>query len=265
MVNKFNILDHLGTPILKQDLIDNLNFADTRRVFRYNFGRNTNVDNVMVDLWEGPTGGYVFPTTAQQMSVVSTDSNDTAAGTGARQIHIHYLDNNYVEQSETVTLNGTTATLTTSNNILRVNGVHTWSAGSGGVPAGNISVKNSAGTVTYGYMSAGINVSMQSNFTVPTGKSMYVSQWRASSGSSAGGHFCQIFLRATAHQGVLLSGVFLVHDVIGTQDSGLSVNYQIPVRLPATSDIKISAISDSGTANVTAIGAISGWFEDIIT
>lgn len=31
--------------------------------------------------------------------------------------------------------------------------------------------------------------------------------------------------------------------------------------IPATADVKVSAISDAGAANVTAVAAVMGWFE----
>ncbi len=238
-----------------------LGTAPGSTVLRYSFGRNTNVDNAMVDLWEGPTTVYVFPTTSQQMRVVSSSAADAAAGTGVRQAHIHYLDSNYVEQHETVTLNGTTPVNTVATDILRVNGLHSWTVGSGGVPAGNVSLQNTAGTVTYGYMAAGLNVALQSNFTVPAGHDFFITHWKGSSGSTAGLHFTQILIRATSHYGVLIPGVFLVHDMIGTQDGGESINTPISIRIPAMADVKVSAISDSATANVTAMGMVSGFIK----
>lgn len=245
-------------PILQQDLIGNTNNYYPSKTRGFVFGRAPDVDNVRVDLWEGPTTTYVFPTSAVQMAVVSSSANDAAAGTGMRQVMIHYLDNAYAVQTETVTLNGTTPVNTVATNILRINGIHAVAVGAGGTSAGNISITN--GGVTYGYISAGSNTARQAVYTVPAGKTGYISHWQASSGST-GAHFCQIILQATTHDGVLWPGVFLLQDEQGTQNGGISVTFPTPIPIPAQTDVKISAISDGGTANVIALGAIMGWFE----
>ncbi len=139
-----------GKPILQQDLINNANSGQTGRSFGYVFGRNSLVQNVLCDLWDGPTCAYVFPTVAQQMAISSSSANDTLAGTGIQKIIIHYLDNLYQEQTEILSLNGITPVNTVATNILRINAMHSYQEGTGGSAAGNISLKNTAGTVTYG-------------------------------------------------------------------------------------------------------------------
>lgn len=249
-------------PLLQQDLIGNTKnyYPDKSRGFT--FGRAPAVQNVRVDLWEGPTTTYVFPTVSQQMKVRSDNLNDTASGTGCQQIHIHYLDDQYNVQFERVTLNGTNYVNTVATNILRINGVHSVAVGSNGSPLGNISIVNLAATVTYAYMSAGLNTARQAIYTVPAGVTGYVNHWQASSGS-AGNHFCQIELRATTHLNVLYPGVFILQDNVGSQNGGQEVTFPIPLPIPATADVKLSAISDAVNANVIALGAILGWFEPV--
>lgn len=248
-------------PILQQDLIGNVqNYYPERKPGRI-LGRATaNVQNTLRDLWEGPTPLYVFPTVAQQMHVVSDSANDAAAGTGARTVYIHYLDGNYNEQTELVTLNGVTPANTVATNILRINGFHVGSVGSGGTTAGNISLTNTGGTVTYGYISVGFNTAHQGVFTIPAGYTGYANHFQASSGST-GTHFCQIGFRSTSHEGILLPGVFYSNDVISGQNTGYAANYPIPFVIPAMADIKISAVSDAVNANVTACAAVMGWYE----
>jgi len=230
------------------------------------FGRAPDVDNVSVDLWEGnlsaygPSLTYTFPAAAQQMTINSTSANDTLAGTGIQKVMIHYLDANYAVQSETVTMNGIAAVNTVATNILRINSIHAVQVGTGNVSAGNLALTNTARTITYGFIQAGSNTARQAVYTVPAGVTGYISHWQASSGSS-GAHFCQTTLRATTHDGVLWPGVFLVQDETGTQNGGQVMNFPIPIPIPAMADVKLSAISDGGAANVIALGAIMGWFE----
>jgi hypothetical protein len=151
--NRFPIMQPL-----QQDLISNANNYQPTRSYGFVAGRNNAVNNVRCDLWEGPTCVYVFPVAAQQMAVSSSSASDTSNGTGAQQVHIHYLDGNYAEQIEVVTLNGTTPVNTIATNILRINAFHLWRAGSSGTSAGNISIKNIAATVTYDYITATFNM-----------------------------------------------------------------------------------------------------------
>lgn len=227
------------------------------------FGKRTLIGNTSVDLWEGPTARYVFPIAPIQMQVVSSDNTgDIPGGIGAREVMIHYLDAKYQAQIITVILNGTTPVLTSATDILRINALHVTAAGSNFAPVGNISVQAVGGAVTYGYISAGFITARQAIYTVPDGYWGYIKHWQASSGS-AGNHFAQISLTATVHDGYTSPNIFLLQDETGSQNSGNEINFPIPIPIPPRTDVKISAISDAANANVTALGAIMGWFEKI--
>ena len=222
------------------------------------FGKRSAINDALVDLWEGPTAEYVFPTVPQQMRLVSSSANDTVAGTGIRKIRLTYLNMHYQSVGITIDLNGTTPVLTLPTDIIRVNFMRAAEVGSGGKAAGNISLTNVAGTVTYSYIQAGLNLARQAVFTVPDGYAGYVNHWQVSSGSS-GNHFCQAFLLATSRDGILVPGVFLGQDEQGTQNNGIVINLPIPIPIAARADLKIAAISDASNANVTALAAIMGW------
>jgi len=248
-------------PPLQQDLINNANSYQTNRAFGYMFGRNGAVQNVRCDLWEGPTCVYVFPAAAQQMAVSSSSAADAAAGTGCQQVMVHYLDNLYAVQQETVTLNGVTPVNTVSTNILRINAMHCMRMGTGGTTAGNISLKNTAGTVTYDFITAGYNSARQAIYTVPASMYGYVSHWQASAGAASGSHFTLISLRVTSHEGVYTQGVFLLVDEAGLLNSSVAITLPTPIRIPPMADVKMSAVSDAANANAVVTGAAMGWFE----
>lgn len=250
---------HTTSPF-DMGLIGNTQYGPTNRTRGFNFGRNSNVNNTLVTLWNGPTAIYVFPTVGQQMRVVSSSASDTSAGTGVRSVMIHYLDSNYTEQTETVTLNGTIPVNTVSTDIYRVNAMHTLTKGASVASVGSISLTNLAGSVTYGFMEVSTNSARQGTYTVPAGVTGYITHWQASSGSS-GNHFCQIRMAATTHMGVLLPNVFLVQDEAGTQNGGVSVSFPTPIPIPEKTDVSLFAISDNPSASVTAMGAIMGYFE----
>lgn len=139
-------------------------------------GSNQAVGTSYETIWE-EGGLYVFPPSASTMTVSSDDANDTSAGTGARTVLIQGLDTNYVEISETVTMDGTTA-VTTSNSYLRINSLIVATAGTGETNAGSIFV--GTGTVTagkpaavYGEIYTGDGITHEGIYTVPAGKSFY--------------------------------------------------------------------------------------------
>ena len=85
------------------------------------------------DIWMGcPTQNIKqYLTTAETMDVTSTSANDTSGGTGARQVLIDGLDNDFNHIRELVSLNGLT-TVTTSNSFLRINEANVATSGSFG-------------------------------------------------------------------------------------------------------------------------------------
>lgn len=141
------------------------------------FGFNPDIDNTYEDIWSFG-GTYVFPPTGgTACRVVSSSANDAAAGTGAQTVEIWWLDSNYDEYNTILTLNGTTPVALTASNILRINSFHVMTVGSGAASAGNISLQNSGGTITYGYIVASENVATQAIYTIPRSKNGYIVNW----------------------------------------------------------------------------------------
>jgi len=104
------------------------------------FGYNPDIDTGTVpeDVWSAG-GTMVWPSSAAVASVVSSDANDAAAGTGAQEIVLVGIDGNSDEVRETVALNGTTPVNSTTQ-FLFVNSAFGQAVGSGGVNAGTIDV-----------------------------------------------------------------------------------------------------------------------------
>ncbi|MCK5342167.1 MAG: hypothetical protein KAR20_02120, partial [Candidatus Heimdallarchaeota archaeon] len=86
----------------------------------HGFFDSTDLTTTEKTVWSGP-GIYVYPTAAIQMTVSSSDVDDTAAGAGMRKVLIGGLDADYNQISEIVTLNGQTP-VTTVNSYFRVQG-----------------------------------------------------------------------------------------------------------------------------------------------
>jgi hypothetical protein len=218
-------------------------------------GRNSDIDDVTEDLWE-LGGTYVYPAAGGiQMSIQSSNANDTDGGTGARSVEIHYLDNLYIERDEEIVMNGVGAVLTTATNILRINGMHVISVGSNGYAVGNVAVTNVAQTVTYMRISAQSNTHRQAIFTIPLNKSLLIFGWGTGSGTAAGTRYTSFTMNATAHddEGTIeyQSGIFYIWDETASQDNDIFKIYSLPIYLPEKTDLKISAVSDSVVASAT--------------
>lgn len=128
--------------------------------------------NTWIDiLADGVTTSSVsVMTAAATVKVSSSSANDTSAGTGARTVKLWGLNSSYVEQSETITLNGVTA-VTSVNTYIAINHIEVLTVGSGGVNAGTINVlNNAADTWLSCAITAGANQGQGSAFTVPAGK-----------------------------------------------------------------------------------------------
>jgi len=153
------------------------------------FGFNSDVDSSPETIWPG--GGLLaFPASPIRMKVSSANANDTSDGTGARTVFIGGLDANHNEISETVTLSGQTAVLTTKF-YLHINQAYVLTAGNLNGAAGNIYIGD--GTVTagvpatvYDMIAYDYNDRITGSFTIPAGYTGYVMQGLFSTGQSGG-------------------------------------------------------------------------------
>lgn len=137
-------------------------------------GNNPDVDTGTVpeDIW--PLGGvYPFLSVATALEILSSDINDTAAGTGGRTVLINGLDGNYDEVAQIVTLNGTTP-VSIPTPLLRVNSAILMTAGSNEVNIGNITIRDTATVTARAYLQAGSGITRSSIYTVPNGYTLVI-------------------------------------------------------------------------------------------
>lgn len=93
---------------------------------------------------------YQTPTSATALEVVSSDANDTAAGSGAREITLVGLNSSWAEVTQTVATSGATAAAVTTN-LIRLYRAYVSSSGT----YGTASSASHAGTITVRVASAG--------------------------------------------------------------------------------------------------------------
>lgn len=127
--------------------------------------------------------GMNTPTIGQTLYIVSSSASDSSAGVGARTVRITYLDATGVQQSTTVTLNGTTP-VSLGSGFSFIQWMEVASIGTSEVSVGNLSVTstNGAATVatTFEYIKGGGNRSLSARYKVPAGKHAHLIDWKVS-------------------------------------------------------------------------------------
>jgi hypothetical protein len=115
---------------------------------------------------------YNEQTANAQRSLVSSNANDTSAGTGARKVKVTYLDQTGAgPYTEIVTMSGTTPVNMTATNVCFVERMDVDKAGSGGKNAGIITLKTgTGGTGTeIGSIAVGDNETFWAHHYTPAG------------------------------------------------------------------------------------------------
>lgn len=150
--------------IKKGDVLPDQTFGDFR-------GDSDNITTTWRTIWGEPSL-YIFPLTGSQMTISSSSANDTALGTGQRTILLIFLDSNYIERQEIVTLNGQSGVNTVSTDVFRINGCFGVTAGSNSNNLGIIYV--GIGSITagkpatvYSHMQIGTGFAFNGVYTVP--------------------------------------------------------------------------------------------------
>lgn len=143
----------------------------TRTITGYNAATTTTQEPV----WAQSGATYPWPTAVQTITVGSTSAADTAAGTGAQQVLVRYIDfTTRAEVVATVALNGITPVTVTTNGY-RINEFRAVVHGTGGANAGTVFAGYGAFNAVTGHASilssipVGKNKAQQSIFTVPAG------------------------------------------------------------------------------------------------
>jgi hypothetical protein len=192
------------------------------------------------------------------------DVLDYSAYSGCQAVQICYLDADFANGCEIVVLNGTTAVATTKTDIYRVNAFRVIAAGSGGKTVGNVDIRHVDNTPIYSRVAAGYTRGRNSAYTVPAGKTLYITEFCVAFGYSANQtHFARITTRATQFANTVgtafrTPGIFYPFTDVVCANSSQLVTLDIPTKLMAGVDIKVSG---TGTATGTATIALRGWEE----
>jgi len=129
--------------------------------------------NAVADIWDGSSSSFnnafllwVPFTVAQTVDVFSDDSNDNIVGTGAQQVLIKGLDQDWNPVEEVLDLNGTTAETTVSTYI-RINYVEVISFGTSGINEGTIEFEGSIDGTLECAILEGVGETKHSRYSIP--------------------------------------------------------------------------------------------------
>jgi cephalosporin-C deacetylase-like acetyl esterase len=207
------------------------------------FGYNGDLDQTEESVW--PNGGTVpHPTTASVLDIVSTSTNDDAAGTGARTVFIEGLDNNYNVVSETVVLDGTTV-VETVNSYLYVNQLYVATTGSGGVNAGEITAK--VDTTLYDLIAVGYNQRTTAHYCVPAGYTAYLTQGAITAGQASGSTSITAFLKQHGPDGILR-----VVAISTLNNGSIQYDFAYPIAITEKSCFGATAVGSANNNSVSA-------------
>jgi hypothetical protein len=209
------------------------------------FGYNPDLDQTEESVW--PDGGTVpHPTSASQLTIVSTSINDdgSPAGTGARTVYIEGLNGTYEVVSETVVMNGTTG-VTTSNSYMYVNQFYVVTVGSGGVNAGEITAK--VGATLYDIIATGYNQRTTAHYCVPAGYTAYITEGVFTAGQDTGTTGVTGYLKSHGPDGVLR-----VSAVTAINNGAVKYDFESPLAIPEKTCFGASAV---GAANNNLVSA----------
>jgi len=242
MAREVSSISRVGTsePFELQTSRSQISYHNT--LFKY--GYNPAILNAEETIWDAG-GVYAYPGSAVAMTVTSasgaTDSGVTVLISG--------LDASYNELEEEVTLNAS-GTATTTGLFLRVFRAYVSGATS---PAGNITIAN--GGTTYAQISAGENQTLMAVYTVPAGKTLYISEGIATHGTgTSGGVFMTVRFLVKPFGGVFRTQVKL--DVVESQ---IYYPFAYPIKVTEKSDVEVRGICNKNQSN-----ALSASFNGVL-
>ncbi len=192
------------------------------------------VTGAEVDVPVWPNGPIVaLPQAGVQMTVVSTDAADDAAGTNVRTVEFHYLNGDLDIRTETLVMDGLTPVLTQAEDIRWIQCMHLTSFGDNPAAAGTITMAYAGDT--FSQIDPG-KVRCSSSFRmVPRGKVLFLGGAVGSSISATADTRTQMSLVAseldnhTYHDPLIL----IPFAGIGLQNGGIGFNFPPGIRFSA--------------------------------
>ena len=242
MAREVSSITRVGTSEPFELQVSRGHVAYHQTLFKY--GYNPLIINVNETIWDGG-GIYSYPGSALAMTVTS------AGGATDEDVKVTVvgLDGDFAEAQQEVTLDGTGAA-TTTQTFRRV--FRAYVSGSQ-APTGNITIAN--GGTTYAQITLGENQTLMAVYTVPAGKTFYLTNGTATHGTGTSGGVFMTVRFMTREFG----GVFRTATKIDIVESEVLFPFTFPLRLPEKTDLEVRAICNKNQNN-----AVSATFEGVL-
>lgn len=184
---------------------------------------------------------------------------DKSAHAGAQVVYLEYLKIDFTEKDEIIILNGTTAVPSVNTDFYRVNIYRIIAAGANQFPTGTLTLRIVSAGATLDIILPGYNRARTSFYTVPAGKTLYVSHMSGGYGITGNGkvEFGRLIFRAQQFESASV-GFFASPGVWHPYLEILSSNFhggsliEVPSRILQKIDLKVSVIA-SATGVATSV------------
>lgn len=215
------------------------------------YGRR-NVDTTYDFLNDLNSLGYL--TTAATMRVkAGGNANDTAAGTGTREVTIYGVDENFALQAEAVATAGALASAATTTTYTRVYHIKDTSNGTiRGTNAAAITVEDGAGAADHLRMPVSTGVGVSGLYTVPAAHTAYPVGLTVTVDAKKAFSFRIITAEGANLTSAPFKPAILYREWLGIEDALLIDNPRAFPPIPALTDIWIQALAIGTTAEITA-------------
>lgn len=229
------------------------------------FGKAPDVGSAVVtDIWDGAdavtsTPIWIPPTTARIHDIVSTSVADTSAGTGLRTVRVSGLTSfTTAEESETITLNGTTNVPTVKSWVI-IHRLESITFGSGATNAGIITATAQTDATITAAMQAGFGQSLMAIYGVPSTKRMNLTLIDAS--ALKGGVAVTVDITFVVNERADQADSGFITKFIFSTESAHMLSIDPPLPVPGPAILKLQAESDQSNAAIT--GAFNGYLVDL--
>lgn len=221
------------------------------------WGYVTGVDTNTLTLAGGFSSGGIA-SAGRAYSVIDYNS---AGKTGAHAVKIEYLTTGFVEKSEIIILDGNAAVATINTDIYRINSFRVIA---GYKAVGNLSFRISGGATTYSYITAGYTRARNNQYTVPIGKTLYITQWSVgwATPNDSKVQSARFITRTNMEPSTrfITRALFYPYTEIMVSNAEVIIHFDIPTKIPTGADITVAGVAATAGAG-PAVSVLRGWLE----